>query len=69
MKKRQHKLDAFKKASINKAQRKAVKGGYKYGPVNTGFYGSYIWENIDIRSQPKSGDSGEMKPLRSGISR
>lgn len=69
MKKRQHKLDAFKKSSISKPQRKAVKGGYKYGPVNTGFYGSYIWENIDIRSQSKSGDEGEMKPLRNGISR
>ena len=69
MKKRQHKLDAFRKASISKPQRKAVKGGYKYGPVNTGFYGSYIWENIDIRSQSKGEDQSEMKPSRTGIDR
>ncbi|HKK80294.1 MAG TPA: hypothetical protein VJ933_11725 [Phaeodactylibacter sp.] len=69
MKKRQHKLDAFKKVSIDKAKRKAIKGGYKYGPANIGFYGSNIWENIDIRSQVIDRNQGEVSLIRNGITR
>lgn len=69
MKKRQHKLDAFKQASIDKAQRKAIKGGYKYGPSNVGFYGSNIWENIDIRGQVVTKDQSEITFDRNGITR
>jgi hypothetical protein len=51
MKKRQHSLAEFQKNQIDKEKCKTVKGGYKYGPTGTGFYGSFIWENIDIRDQ------------------
>ena len=64
MKKRQHSLTAFQKNKINKEKCKAVKGGYKYGPTGTGFYGSFIWENIDIRDQ-----SAEAGTIGGGLSK
>ena len=69
MKKHQQQLDAFKEASIPEEKRKAVKGGYKYGPSNIGFYGSNIWENIDIRGQAIDRDQGEIRHSRDGITR
>lgn len=70
MKKRQHSLSAFQKNQLDKEKCKAVKGGYKYGPTGTGFYGSFIWENIDIRDQSSVAgmvDTSQSKP--SGITR
>jgi hypothetical protein len=63
MKNRQPSLDSFKSAAIDKAECRSVKGGYKYGPSNFGSYGSYIWENMDIRDYSgQASTKGNLRP-------